>query len=161
MNGCLTCNNVMGCLVCRPGFIKVRNSSASHEDYYCVSCPKYCNTCVVNPDSHPLTTKCTSCYSGYKVLTTGDCYACGSTPATLGCKVCTELMTCQTCVDGLVLNASNQCIAETIDESKSVGMFIVLCVGMSTFIVILGGLISYNLYKASQRNIQGLYSHIA
>lgn len=70
-------------------------------------------------------------------------------------------MTCQTCVDGLVLNASNQCIAETIDESKSVGMFIVLCVGMSTFIVILGGLISYNLYKASQRNTQGLYSHIA
>lgn len=111
--GCLYCNNVLGCLVCQPGFLKIRNSTATVESYYCVACPANCNTCEY--DSYSSSTRCLSCYAGFKVLTTGNCYACGSTPATQGCQVCTEVMTCQTCIPGLVLNSTHQCTAESID----------------------------------------------
>lgn len=151
---------MLGCLACRPGFVKARNTSATQETYYCISCPKNCNTCIVNAETHPVSTKCTSCYSGYKELTSGTCYACGSTPATFGCKTCTELMTCQVCVDGLVLNSSNQCIAETIDDSSSTGFYITICVFLSAAITGLGGLIAYNQYKASVSRAQGLYNAI-
>lgn len=94
------------------------------------------------------------------MLTTGNCYACGSTPATQGCKVCTEVMTCQTCISGLVLNSTNQCTAESIDESKNNGIYVVLVIVMSIAIGILNALIGYNHYKKTASQAAGLYSQI-
>lgn len=104
--------------------------------------------CVAKSDNTgQISTACVECSYGYVLLVTGSCYACGSSKETLGCKVCTPQLTCQTCQPGLSLNSTHQCVAETVDESSNNGMYIVLISIMSTVIVGLAVLIGYNMYK--------------
>lgn len=103
-SGCLVCNDVLGCIICNVGYLKLRNSSQTDEVYYCLGCPRNCVNCTAQSNNGVIQTVCSQCIPGYQELTTGQCFACGSTAATLGCKVCNVTMGCSVCQDGLVLN---------------------------------------------------------
>ncbi len=157
----MACDNVFGCLVCKPGYIKIRNTTDTDEMYYCMACPANCQTCITQTAQNgSLYTNCTECNFGYTGLITGDCFACGSTPLTFGCQICTPTMSCHVCKSGLVLNSTNQCSAESIDESNANGVFIALIVIFSIGIVLALIMIGYNIYTERSNRSSGLYNQI-
>ena len=74
--------------------------------------------------------------------------------------VCIPTMSCHVCKAGLVLNSTNQCVAEAIDESNANGVFIALIVIFSIGIVLALIMIGYNIYTERSNRSSGLYSQI-
>ncbi len=150
----------MGCLVCKNGYGRMSNSTSIIENYFCTKCAQNCLNCtIIALGNGTYSNACTQCNYGYTKGNNGACFPCGGTNLTVGCAVCTSDMVCQVCQDGLVLNEQKICIAETIDETKTNGLYIVLIVILSVSCAGLLGLIGFNLYKKNQEN-QGLYRQL-
>ena len=102
--GCMTCQelNPVSCSACLPGYVLVAatNSIVSH----CVPCSTNCRTCSSSSNS----TACTSCFTGYFLLSNNTCVTC------TGCLACPSsnlLSTCTACAANNLLRSNNSCDA--------------------------------------------------
>ncbi|EAR91957.3 variant specific surface protein S2, putative (macronuclear) [Tetrahymena thermophila SB210] len=134
-SNCTTCKSINKCVLCDSGYYLLGISSntnqcvlCSESGYYadsinnkCIQCDNNCSTC----DS---TNNCTSCNSGYFLLTisnTNSCVSCsgpgyyGDTTSKLcikcqnNCQACDSSNSCISCINGYFLltsSNSNQCV---------------------------------------------------